>query len=105
MKRSQRVLTVLFIVSVAVSVLPAAASANGGWSRVWGDEFNGAAGNGGQSVGMEIQHRDPGVFGTGEIETMTASTRNVRVDGHGNLPDHRTRSRPVVDLRAHPDDQ
>ena len=26
-----------------------------------------------------------GVFGTGEIETMTRSTRNVHLDGHGNL--------------------
>jgi hypothetical protein len=55
-----------------------------GWSTVFSDDFNGAAGSG---VGSQWQYdTGPGSnFGTGEIETMTNSTSNVHLDGNGNL--------------------
>jgi hypothetical protein len=55
-----------------------------GWSTVFSDDFNGAAGSGIDSQWMY----DTGAgssFGTGEIETMTNSTSNVHLDGNGNL--------------------
>src|SRR3954453_15325042 len=91
MKRSQFVLTILSSMAMAVAVLPATAAAGsrrvhraGGWSRVWSDNFNGRAGTG---VNPRVwkYNTGQGVFGTGEIETMTNSTRNVHLDGHGNL--------------------
>src|SRR5205807_4655924 len=55
-----------------------------GWSTVFSDDFNGAAGSGADSQWM--YDTGPGSnFGTGEIETMTNSTSNVHLDGNGNL--------------------
>jgi hypothetical protein len=55
-----------------------------GWSTVFSDDFNGAAGSGVDSQWM--YDTGPGSsFGTGEIETMTNSTSNVYLDGNGNL--------------------
>jgi hypothetical protein len=55
-----------------------------GWSTVFSDDFNGAAGSGVDSQWM--YDTGPGSsFGTGEIETMTNSTSNVHLDGNGNL--------------------
>jgi len=55
-----------------------------GWSTVFSDDFNGAAGSGADSQWM--YDIGPGSnFGTGEIETMTNSTSNVHLDGSGNL--------------------
>src|ERR1700759_3592538 len=50
----------------------------GGWARVWSDDFNGPAGTG---VDPSIWTYDTGqgIFGTGEIETMTNSTANVHL--------------------------
>jgi len=55
-----------------------------GWSTVFRDDFKGPAGS---KVGAKwIYDTGPGSsFGTGEIETMTDSTRNVHLDGKGNL--------------------
>ncbi len=55
-----------------------------GWTRVWTDTFDGAAGSG---VDRSVwkYNTGTGIFGTGEIETMTDSTSNVHLDGHGNL--------------------
>jgi beta-glucanase (GH16 family) len=69
---------------------PAAAPATGseveggGWKTVWRDNFNGPVGSG---VNPSFWKYDigQGVFGTGEIETMTSSTNNVHLDGHGGL--------------------
>ena len=82
------------VVAVAVAMSPAAASASRaggpggvggtGWTRVWTDTFNGAAGNG-VDTSVWKYNTGTGVFGTGEIETMTNSTSNVHLDGHGNL--------------------
>ena len=55
-----------------------------GWSTIFSDDFNGAAGTGADSQWM--YDTGPGSnFGTGEIETMTNSTSNVHLDGNGNL--------------------
>jgi beta-glucanase (GH16 family) len=87
---------VAVVVAVAVAVSPAAAAstagqtggpvrpAGPGWTRVWTDTFNGVAGSG-VDRWLWKYNTGTGVFGTGEIETMTSSTRNVHVDGHGNL--------------------
>jgi beta-glucanase (GH16 family) len=56
----------------------------GGWRRVWADSFDGPAGS---AVNRSVWKYDTGqgIFGTGEIETMTDSTRNVHLDGRGDL--------------------
>jgi hypothetical protein len=80
--------------SLAAVVRPAAATsalapagvpaAPAGWSTVFSDDFNGAAGSGVDSQWM--YDTGPGSdFGTGEIETMTNSTSNVYLDGNGDL--------------------
>jgi hypothetical protein len=77
--------------SPATSLTPAAASAPAavpgppsGWSTVFSDDFNGAAGSAPSSSWM--YDTGPGSsFGTGEIETMTNSSSNVYLDGNGDL--------------------
>ncbi len=83
--------------AVSATAVPATATALGalaapgavpappsGWSTVFSDDFNGAAGSGAGSQWM--YDTGPGSnFGTGEIETMTNSTSNVHLDGNGNL--------------------
>ncbi|MCZ1002451.1 glycoside hydrolase family 16 protein [Streptomyces mirabilis] len=75
------------------AVLPANASAPtppAGWSQVFVDDFNGAAGSG---VNTSNWQYDTGTsypggaanWGTGEVETMTSNTNNVALDGNGNL--------------------
>ncbi|MFF2463959.1 glycoside hydrolase family 16 protein [Streptomyces mirabilis] len=75
------------------AILPANASAPtppAGWSQVFVDDFNGAAGSG---VNTSNWQYDTGTsypggaanWGTGEVETMTSSTNNVALDGNGNL--------------------
>lgn len=54
------------------------------WTQVWGDEFNGTAGTGVDTSNW-IYDTGQGIFGTGEIETMTNSTANVFRDGSGHL--------------------
>lgn len=54
------------------------------WTQIWGDEFNGAAGTGVDTSNW-IYDTGQGIFGTGEIETMTNSTANVFQDGSGHL--------------------
>ncbi len=54
-----------------------------GWTQVWSDDFDGAAGTSPSSGNWKF---DLGTgFGTGEIETMTNSTSNVALDGSGDL--------------------
>src|SRR6266508_2573501 len=61
-----------------------------GWSQVFLDDFNGAAGsrvntgNWRYTTGTSYPG-GPANFGTGEVETMTDSTANVSLDGAGNL--------------------
>jgi hypothetical protein len=88
------ILAAVGTLSLAVAaVLPANASAPtppAGWSQVFVDDFNGAAGSG---VNTSNWQYDTGTsypggaanWGTGEVETMTSSTNNVALDGNGNL--------------------
>ncbi|MFJ6539597.1 glycoside hydrolase family 16 protein [Streptomyces sp. NPDC091385] len=83
----------LAAVAAATGVAPADASApapSSGWSQVFLDDFDGAAGSG---VNTSNWQYDTGTsypggaanWGTGEVETMTSSTSNVALDGNGNL--------------------
>jgi beta-glucanase (GH16 family) len=75
---------------VALNALAAVPPPPPGWSLVWGDDFNGAAntgvnsGNWLYSLGRGYPGGAPN-WGTGEVETMTNSTANVRQDGAGRL--------------------
>ncbi|WP_256638586.1 glycoside hydrolase family 16 protein [Streptomyces murinus] len=61
-----------------------------GWSQVFLDDFDGAAGS---SVNASNWQFDTGTsypggagnWGTGEVESMTSSTSNVSLDGNGDL--------------------
>ena len=67
------------------AALAAAPAPPAGFTLTWSDEFNGASGTG-VNTGTWKYDTGPGSsFGTGEIETMTNSTSNVHLDGHGNL--------------------
>ncbi|WP_329320284.1 MULTISPECIES: glycoside hydrolase family 16 protein [unclassified Streptomyces] len=83
----------LVAAAAAAATLPANASAPtppSGWSQVFLDDFDGAAGTG---VNTSNWQYDTGTsypggaanWGTGEVETMTSSTNNVALDGNGNL--------------------
>ena len=54
------------------------------WERLWSDNFAGPAGAG-VNQAIWVYDTGRGVFGTGEIETMTSSASNVHLDGQGNL--------------------
>jgi hypothetical protein len=80
--------------AVATGVSPSAnASAPtppSGWTQVFLDDFNGAAGTGVNTSNWQydLGTSYPGGaanWGTGEVETMTNSTSNVALDGSGNL--------------------
>ncbi|OLE23871.1 MAG: hypothetical protein AUG44_20910 [Actinobacteria bacterium 13_1_20CM_3_71_11] len=60
-----------------------------GWTNVFADDFTGPAGsrvddNWRYTLGTSYPG-GPAQFGTGEVETMTDSTRNVALDGAGDL--------------------
>ncbi|WP_328552468.1 MULTISPECIES: glycoside hydrolase family 16 protein [unclassified Streptomyces] len=79
--------------AATAATLPANASAPtppSGWSQVFLDDFNGAAGTGVNTANWQYTTGTsypggPANFGTGEVETMTSSTNNVALDGSGNL--------------------
>jgi beta-glucanase (GH16 family) len=54
------------------------------WAKVWAANFTGAAGSG-LNPGDWTYETGQGIFGNGEIETMTGSPANVYLDGHGGL--------------------
>ncbi|MFE5811872.1 glycoside hydrolase family 16 protein [Streptomyces sp. NPDC056479] len=61
-----------------------------GWTQVFLDDFNGAAGSGVNTSDWQYATGKgypggPANWGTGEIETMTNSADNVSLDGSGNL--------------------
>jgi beta-glucanase (GH16 family) len=56
-----------------------------GWTTVFSDDFNGAAGSAPSSANWTYDTGPGSNFGTGEIETMTNSTSNVDLDGNGDL--------------------
>jgi hypothetical protein len=73
---------VTFAAPSADAAVPAPPS---GWTTVFSDDFNGAAGSAVSGANW-IYDTGPGSnFGTGEIETMTNSTANTHLDGNGNL--------------------
>ncbi|MGX5181277.1 glycoside hydrolase family 16 protein [Streptomyces avermitilis] len=79
--------------AATAATLPANASAPtppAGWSQVFLDDFNGAAGSGVSTANWQYDTGTsyPGGaanWGTGEVETMTSSSNNVSLDGNGNL--------------------
>ncbi|MFJ8014349.1 glycoside hydrolase family 16 protein [Streptomyces sp. NPDC096339] len=81
------------VAAAAAATLPAGAAApptRAGWTQVFLDEFNGAAGSGVNTADWQYTTGTsypggPAAFGTGEIETMTADPANVSLDGTGNL--------------------
>jgi beta-glucanase (GH16 family) len=54
------------------------------WKLAWTDTFNGLPGSMVRASYWEY-NTGKGIFGTNEVEAMTSSTSNVRLDGHGNL--------------------
>jgi beta-glucanase (GH16 family) len=81
--------------AVAAQPSPAASSSHAapsdvpgppaGWTTVFSDDFNGAAGSAPDSGNWTYDTGPGSNFGTGEIETMTNSTSNVSLDGNGDL--------------------
>jgi len=63
----------------------AAATKPGGFTTTFYDSFDGAAGTGLNTARYRYDTGPGSKFGTGEIETMTDSTRNVFHDGQGHL--------------------
>ncbi|GKQ41871.1 glycoside hydrolase family 16 protein [Streptomyces sp. A012304] len=83
----------LAAVAATAATLPANATAPtppAGWTQVFLDDFNGAAGTGVNTANWQYATGTsypggPANWGTGEVETMTNSTSNVSLDGNGNL--------------------
>ncbi|MFM9445819.1 glycoside hydrolase family 16 protein [Streptomyces acidiscabies] len=97
-RRRRALIAVLSTLGLAAALataatLPAGASAPtppSGWSQVFLDDFNGAAGTGVNTSNWQYSTGTsypggPANWGTGEVETMTNSTANVSLDGGGNL--------------------
>ncbi|HEY8983764.1 MAG TPA: glycoside hydrolase family 16 protein [Streptomyces sp.] len=97
-RRRRALIAVLSTLGLAAALataatLPAGASAPAppsGWTQVFLDDFNGAAGTGVNTSNWQYSTGTsypggPANWGTGEVETMTNSTANVSLDGSGNL--------------------
>lgn len=74
----------------ATTAQGAAPTPPAGWTQVFVDDFNGAAGTGANTSNWQYATGTsypggPANWGTGEVETMTNSTSNVSLDGNGNL--------------------
>jgi beta-glucanase (GH16 family) len=72
------------VTSLAVAESRPAPVVAGRWAQVWSDNFNGPAGTA-VNTGAWKYDLGRGIFGNGEIQTMTNSPANVHLDGHGNL--------------------
>jgi len=86
---ARRVLAVALAVVVAlagivVGVTLSMQTSGVQWVQVWSDSFTGPA-ESGVNQRSRVYETGHGVFGTGEIETMTSSPGNVHLDGHGDL--------------------
>src|SRR3954447_24497047 len=73
--------------SAASASVPDAPS---GWTPLWSDDFTGSAGSAPSSADwiVDTGHGYPGGptnWGTGEIQSYTASAQNLALDGSGNL--------------------
>ncbi len=83
----------LVLIGTAVVTTNANASAPpppSGWTAVWTDDFNGSANTLPSSANWIIDTGTsypggPANWGTGEIQTYTNQTRNLGLDGNGNL--------------------
>src|SRR5215831_9001648 len=89
MHRMTRRLGLVAVVLGAAALLTGSATAAipappSGFTLTWSDDFGGAAGTG-VNTGNWLYDTGTGIFGTGEIETMTNSTANVFQDGAGHL--------------------
>lgn len=90
-------LALALVAAAAAALVPSTTAAGAaappvppGWSQVFLDEFDGAAGSGVNTVDWQYTTGTsypggPAAFGTGEVETMTADPANVSLDGTGNL--------------------
>ncbi|MFD5491823.1 glycoside hydrolase family 16 protein [Streptomyces sp. NPDC127091] len=83
-------LTAAAVTAVVPSASAAAPPPPSGWSQVFVDDFNGAAGSGINTADWRYATGrgypgGPANWGTGEIETMTSNPENVSLDGNGNL--------------------
>jgi hypothetical protein len=89
------VVSTLGLAAAAATIASPSANASAptppaGWSQVFLDDFNGAAGTGVSTSNWQYATGTsypggPANWGTGEVETMTNSTSNVSLDGNGNL--------------------
>jgi hypothetical protein len=77
-------MTALVTVAAPVANATAVPPAPAGWNTVFSDNFSGPAGSA-PNPGVWVHDTGQGVFGTGEIETMTNSTANTHLDGNGQL--------------------
>ena len=83
------------LIAVPLILLPLTTSAAvppppAGWTTVFSDDFTGAAGSGVNTANWQYTTGTsypggPANFGTGEVESMSASTNNVSLDGNGDL--------------------
>ena len=95
MKRRVLLSGAVALITVAAAAVATAAGAAvpptpSGWTLVWSDDFTGAANTLPSSGNWIIDTGTsypggPANWGTGEIQTYTNSTANVRQDGAGNL--------------------
>jgi len=83
-------LLLLAAVITAITATAAVPPPPSGWTLVWSDDFNGTSGTLPASANWIIDTGTgypggPPNWGTGEIQTYTASTANLNLDGAGNL--------------------
>jgi len=77
-------MAVVVAIACLVYVVRAESTQGTPWRAVWSASFAGPPGG---AVDGRVWKFDTGkgIFGTGEIQTNTDSTRNVHVDGHGSV--------------------
>lgn len=78
------VLAVGLAVVAAVTVILPSAAATGSWTYMWRESFTGRAGSGVNLKYWEF-NLGRGIFGNGEVETMTDAPANAHLDGRGDL--------------------
>jgi len=87
-RRLRRLAAGLSFLPVLVSVACSSGSDSSAqpppWKLVWADNFNGAADASVNATNWQFD-TGRGIFGTGEVETMTSSPYNIHLDGNGNL--------------------
>jgi hypothetical protein len=94
-------LTGAVVVISGGSASAAVPGAPAGWTTMFSDDFNGASGTGLNTANWLYDigtsyNGGAGAWGTGEVETATASTQNVYQDGSGHLV-----IKPIKDAAGH----